>query len=107
FKKRRVSVGDSIYVVSLSAGQLYLGGRMTVKQIVSRKEAIRLLQTDNLYDAEEWVIDPEQTGTLLDLCRRLAPALTKRLRFESKSGPKEPSFVSETELDNQATRGIR
>ena len=37
----------------------------------------------------------------------LAPALTKQLRFESKSGPKELCFVSNTMLDKQATRGVR
>jgi hypothetical protein len=107
FHKRGVSPGDAMYIVSLSAGQLYLGGRMTVKRIVSRPEVVRLWNNDNLYDATEWAVDPEQSGTLLDLHRRLAPALTKRLRFESKTGPKEPCFVSDTELDNQATRGVR
>jgi hypothetical protein len=107
FHKRGVSSGDTIYIVSLGAGQLYLGGRMTVKRIVSRSEAVRLWNTDTLYDAEEWAVDTEQSGTLLDLHRRLAPGLTKRLRFQSKTGSKEPCFVSETELDNQATRGVR
>lgn len=107
FHKRGVSVGDTIYVVSLSGGQLYLGGRMTVKQLVTRPQAVRLLKTTNLYDADEWVVDPELTGTRLDLHRRLSPSLTKRLRFASKSGPKEPCFISETELDKQATRGVR
>jgi hypothetical protein len=107
FRKRGVSVGDTVYVVSLAGGQLYLGGCMTVKRIVSRPEAVRLWDNDNLYEADEWVVDPEETGTPLNLHRRLAPALTKRLRFKSKTGPKEPCFVSETELDNQATRGVR
>jgi hypothetical protein len=96
-----------MYIVSLGAGQLYLGGRMTVKRIVTRSEAVRLLKNDNLYDAAEWAVGTERSGTPLDLHRRLAPALTKRLRFQSKTGPKEPCFVSETELDNQATRGVR
>ena len=107
FSKRGIAVGDTVYVISLSAGQLYLGGRMTVKQITSRDEAVRLLGSDNLYDAPEWVVDPERAGTPLHLHRRLSPQLTKRLRFESKTGPKEPCFVSDTELDNQATRGVR
>ena len=55
-------VGDSVYIVSLRAGQLYLGGRMMVKQIISRSEAVRLWNDDNLYDAEEWAVDPEQAG---------------------------------------------
>lgn len=107
FAKRGVSVGDTVYIISLSEGQLYLGGRMPVKQIVSKSDAVRLCGEDNLYDAKEWVIDPEQTGTLLHLHRRLAPGLAKLLRFQSKTGPRGLFFVSETELDNQATRGVR
>jgi len=80
---------------------------MLVKRIVSRPEAIRLLNTDNLYDAEEWVVDPERTGTLLHLHRRLSPTVTRQLRFVSKAGPRPPCFVSDSELDNQATRGLR
>ena len=104
FHKRGVSVGDTVYIISLSEGQLYLGGRMVVQRIVSRAEAVRLLNSDNLYDAE---VDAEESGTLLHLHRRLAPALTKQLRFVSSAGPKRPLFVSQTELDNQTTRGVR
>ncbi|MFO0968161.1 MAG: hypothetical protein U0793_21605 [Gemmataceae bacterium] len=107
FRKRGVSPGDVVYIVSLGGGRLYLGGRMTVKRIVSRPEALRLWKNENLYDADEWIVDPDRAGTLLHLHRRLDPALTKQLRFESKAGPKKPCFVSDTELDNQATRGIR
>jgi hypothetical protein len=60
FRKRGVSVGDSVYIVSLGAGQLYLGGRMVVERIVSRREALRLWDDDDLYDdAEEWAVGPE------------------------------------------------
>ena len=109
FRKRGVSPGDKVYVVSLKGGQLYLGGRYTVERIVSRMDALRLFDRDedSLYDADEWAIDLQQTGTLLDLHRRLAPEMTKQLRFVSPSGPKEPCFISATELDNQATRGVR
>lgn len=107
FRRRGVSIGDIVYIVSLSKGQLYLGGRMTVKRIVSRTEAIRLWRNDDLYDANEWIIDPDQTGTPLHLHRRLAPAVTRQLRFESKAGPRPPCFISDSELDNQATRGVR
>jgi putative restriction endonuclease len=102
-----VSVGDKAYIVSLSEGQLYLGGRMEVKRIVSRSKAIQLCGNDNLYDATEWIVDPEKTGTLLNLQRRLSPALTKQLRFLLSSGPSQPKFKSDAVLDNQATRGVR
>jgi hypothetical protein len=107
FLKRGVSLGDAVYIVSLGAGQLYLGGRMVVKQIVSRPEAVRLWNDPNLYDAEEWIVDPDKSGTPLHLHRCLSPSLTRQLRFVSKSGPKEPFFVSDTDLDNQTTRGVR
>jgi hypothetical protein len=86
---------------------MYLGGRMTVKRIVSRSEAVQLWNNPNLFDATDWIVDPEETGTLLNLHRRLSPALTKQLRFKSKAGQREPVFVTETELDNQAIRGVR
>jgi hypothetical protein len=96
-----------VYIVSLSAGQLYLGGRIVVKRIVSRPEAVRLWNNDNLYDAEEWIVDSEESGMLLHLYRRLSPALANQLRFKSKSGSRKPAFVSDRELNNQATRGVR
>ena len=107
FRKRGVSVGDIVYIISLSEGHLYLGGRMPVKRIVSKPEAARLWSNDNLCNAEEWVVDPEQTGTLLHLHRCLSATLTRQLRFESKAGPRPLCFISESELDNQTTRGVR
>jgi hypothetical protein len=56
FRKRGVSVGDVVYVVSQIDGQLRLGGRMKVGDIVSRDEAVRLRRSSNLYDLDEWVI---------------------------------------------------
>ena len=107
FAKRGVSPGDVAYAVSLSGGQLLLGGRMTVGQILGLEEAVAFFGDNNIYEAPEHLIAADGSGTFLDLHRRLSPELTKRLRFESKTGPKEPCFVSDTELDNQATRGVR
>ena len=80
---------------------------MTVKKIVTRAQAMRLLRSRNLYEADEWIVDPDEEGTPLDLHRRLSPSVTKQLRFQSKSGTKELCFVSPTELDRQAIRGVR
>jgi hypothetical protein len=91
------SMGNSFWVV-----------RMTVKQIVSRAEAIRIRNNENLYDADEWTIDDEEAGTPLNLHRRLAPEVSRQLRFVSpKTEPKGLFFVSESRLDVQATRGVR
>ncbi len=111
FSKRGVRPGDIAYIISMSGGQLYLGGRMTVKQVLSKAEYARQENRDlsELFNAsEECILDPdEDTGTLLHLNRCLSPALTKQIRFQTSSGPKKPFFDSKSELNNQATRGIR
>jgi hypothetical protein len=107
FRKRGVSVGDLAYIISITEGQLLLGGRMTVKRIVSRDEAVRIWGSENLYDAEEWIVDEEESGTPLNLHRRLAPEVTRRLRFLSpKRGQRPLFFKSNTQLDGQTTRGV-
>lgn len=107
FRKRGVSKGDTVYIVSLSDGQLYLGGRMIVKDILTRDEAVKLWKYDGLFDNTEWIVDPNEEGTVLHLHRRLSPDIVKQLQFVSKEGPRSPFFVSDTHLDNQSTRGIR
>ena len=107
FRKRNMSVGDVAYVISLAEGHLLLGGRMTVSRIVSRDKAVRIFGDDNLYPAEECIID-DRGGTPLNLHRRLVPQLSRQLQFLSPRGrPKALCFVSPTHLDTQATRGVR
>jgi hypothetical protein len=108
FRKRGVAPGDVVYIVSLSGGRLYLGGRMPVRRIVSRPEAVRIFGTDNLYEADEWVIDEERSGTPLHLHRRLAPEVTRQIRCIMADGSERGlCFVDQDNLDGQATRGIR
>jgi hypothetical protein len=109
FGKRDISIGDTVYIISLNDGQLYLGGRLVVKQIISRQKAIKLYDDKLLYPAKEWVVALEHSGTPFDPHRRLSPKLTKQLRFVTKSDrSKELFFISgTTRLYNQATRGVR
>jgi len=103
-----VSIGDVVYVITLADGLLYLGGRMTVGEIVSRREAVRFCGTDDLYPAKEWIIDRKKAGTPLNLHRRLSPALSKRLRFISPGGKTRGLyFVEGDRLYGQATRGLQ
>jgi hypothetical protein len=107
FLKRHVSIGDFAYIISLVDGQFLLGGRMTIKQIITRNEAVRFWGNENLYDADEWIIDEEESGTPLNFHRSLAPEVTRRLRFVSpKTGSRGLFFKSDTHLDGQATRGV-
>ena len=109
FRRSGVSPGDMVYIVSLADGQLFLGGRMTVKQIASKDDAVKILRTDELYEADEHAIGEESDGTPLNLHRRLASAVSRQLNFVSPdSDPKPLRFVPDTDhLDGQTIRAIR
>lgn len=100
-----VSVGDVAFVVSITDGYLLLGGRMKIKRIISRREAVRIWGNSRLYDADEWIEAEE--GTPLNLHRRLEPALSRKLRFLSPSKEEKDLVMSGTRVDGQATRGVR
>lgn len=105
FEDRGVAVGDVLYIISVSAGHLLLGGRMEIAQIVSRDTAVQVLGNDNLYDANQWAINADG-GSPLQLRRRLAPTLTKKLLFYRADGTRGLAFIDDENLDNQATRGL-
>jgi hypothetical protein len=109
FRKRGVSVGDAIYIISQKAGQLLLGGRMTVGEIVSRQEAVQIRNRSDLYHADEWIIGKKGSGTPLHRRRQLSPEITRQLRFVSGNDDdgKELVFVNNHDLDGQTTRGVR
>ena len=106
--QRGVAPGDYVYVVSISHGQLFLGGRIVVADVVDRETAVAACGSDSLYDANDWLIGDESQGSRLTYRRCLSPEVTKRLRFLTSDGErKEPFFVNDTDLDVQATRGVR
>jgi hypothetical protein len=109
FRKRGVSAGDFLYIISQNSGQLLLGGRMVVGNIVSRSQAVRIRKRNDLYEAEQWAVGKEGSGTPLHHHRQLAPTLARELRFVSNQSEEgEPLvFVNGRDLDRQTTRGIR
>lgn len=104
-KTRGVAPGDVLYIISLSEGQLFLGGRMVVTDIVSRHVACKLLGRDSLFETDRWAINMGG-GSPLHLHRRLAPDVSKKLRFMRTNGERGLTFIDDNRLDNQATRGI-
>lgn len=108
FKMRGVQAGDIVYIITIIDGQLYLGGKMLVYQIVSRNQAVRILNNPYLYqDASDWVIN-QVGGSPLNLYRRLSPEISHQLSFLSPSSEiKRLFFDSPTHLNRQATRGVR
>ena len=83
---------------------------MTVREIVSRDQAVRALKRNTLFPANEWILGDKKQGTPLVLNRRLAAELARQLRFVSKgSEPNGLFFIdaAKTNLDVQSTRGVR
>jgi len=71
-------------------------------------EACGIFKNDNLFDAKNWAIDDTRRGTPLNLHRQISPEVSKQLRFKAAGGEvKALFFDSDTELNVQATRGVR
>ena len=108
FRKRGVSSGDIVYIVSVLDGILLLGGSMTVDEVVSRAELVRRRNSNSFFDVAEWIVAKPGTGTRLDLHREIDPALTRKLLVASRNAqPKHLFFRADDKLDGQTTRGIR
>ncbi len=109
FLDRGVRTNDLVYVISMSRGLLYLGGRMTVRELITRDAAVSRLGNDRLYEgADEWILGDKSGGTLLRLNRRLSADVSAKIQFLSPLGVKKaPFFKQPGVLDNQATRGVR
>lgn len=108
FRKRGVSRGDRVYVVSIRDGVLFLGARLTVDLIVSQAQASERLKSDNLWDASEHIIAVANSGTALQLRRSIPSDVAKQLAFECPGrGAKRLCFVTHDLLDRQAMRGLR
>jgi hypothetical protein len=102
---KRVAPGDFVYIVSVQRGQLLVGGRMQVAEIVSRDEAVLRRNNNDLYDVPEWVVGKSGTGTPLHLRRIVASELARNLRFLSS----RPilTFKEHGGLDEQTLRVSR
>jgi hypothetical protein len=108
FERRGVARGDAVYIISQRSGQLLLGGRLIVEEIISRDAAVRCRGRSDLYPAKEWVVARVRSGTPLHHRRQLAPEITKLLRFMSRSdATAKLLFVNDRELDRQTTRSVR
>jgi hypothetical protein len=107
FRKRKVAREDFIYIVTVEGGQLFLGGRMQVNEIISRDQAIELLGHDDLWEAEDQVIAIPGTGTAMRFDRIVPMETVERLRCVNGNDEKGLAFRTPTELDGQTLRGVR
>jgi hypothetical protein len=105
FLQRGVSRGDIVYIVSLIDGYLYLGSRLTVSKIVTRPQAVRIIGSRKLYNAKDWIIGEDGATTPLNLKRRLAAEVTRKLKHKNGKGFYFKRGAQR--LDGQATRGLQ
>jgi predicted HNH restriction endonuclease len=107
FEERGVSVGDTVYVVTVIKGKLYLCGKLIVGKICDVDEAATILgcEAKDLWEANEHII--ARAATPLNFSIRVPLELTKQLRFVSDEDAKPLFFKSHEHLDKQTLRGVR
>ncbi len=107
FKKKGITTGDRIYIVTVSQGRLYLIGAFTVAgPPISYDEACQRLPY-SLWEAPEHLIAQQGSETPQSYFRIIPLETSRRLRFYSSEGEKALKFISESAIDKQTLRGIR
>jgi hypothetical protein len=105
FRRRGVSAGDHLYIVTVLSGCLYLAGKMEIGEIVSFEEASRRLNDKNLFKASDHLLASRVTA--LDYMRNVPWQITVRLRFFRGRRLASLKFTKPGQLDTQTLRGIR
>ena len=105
FRRRGVSVGDSLYLVTVLSGKLYLAGKMEIGEIVSLDEAARRFAGERLFQVPDHLF--ARGVTRLDYTRSLPLSITARLLFFKGGRLSTLKFSKPGWLDSQTLRGIR
>lgn len=104
FTKRGVKKGDTMYVLCVDKGLVYLIGRMKVARILPRDVYDAEFGTPDLWDGEEVVVG--ENGTPCRFNFTIPPETLKNLRFEAKKT--EPLKVEDGKLvEAQSLRSVR
>lgn len=106
-RRKGISPGDAVYVVSLLRGQFVLVGKLEVDRVCDTHEAARIMgvHPEHMWDAEDQLLAASATAMTFD---RMVPLdLTEQLRFLTSNGPQPPFFESPGHLDKQTIRGLR
>ncbi len=110
FVKRGVTEGDTVYIWSFLKGQLYLLGRMQVKEICTRAEVKsrypEIARRYIFWKTEHIVATAESTAvTHFDLV--IADDRIHKLRFTGNMAPKIRNSPLANNFDPQTFRGVR
>ncbi len=107
FAKRGVEVGDTVYVITVKGGTLYLCGKMISGKIVDAHKAAKYfgLHAEDLWEASDHIVASAATPKRFDLSVPLT--VTAGLRFVSGKKSTILKFVARGQLDQQTLRGVR
>lgn len=105
-----ISVGDTVFIITVKEGRLFVSGKLIVGKFCNREDAAKEMncKTSDIWDAREHIIASSYTTTTLTHWNLEVPLeITKQLRFISGSEIKSPFFTTKTELDKQTLRKPR
>jgi hypothetical protein len=105
FRKRGISAGDSLYLVTVLSGKLYLAGKMEVGEVVSLDEARRRFPGKRVWGVPDHLF--ARRVTPLDYAFSVPVSITARLLFYKAGKPATLKFSKPGWLDSQTLRGIR
>jgi len=105
FTDRGVNNDDTVYVITVRKGELFLIGKLQVKEVCNKTQAKKFIDYEP-WDAPDHLIAKKCTPMRFD--RSVSYTTSKSLEFESPKGTKSPVFVPGTKkLDQQTLRGVR
>ena len=107
FRKRGVTPGDYVYIVTVFDGELFLGGSIHVENILDQDQVERYHD----WGYKIWVSD-DHIVSLIDFAMEFNPVrkvpfqIVNKLRFVSNTGIK-PLKLIDGKIDGQTLRGVR
>lgn len=106
FRKRGVTPGDAVYVVTAIRGKLYVAAKIIVEKVLDRADASLALGRTDLWEATDHIIASRSTP--INWNRMVPMDIIKKLEFVTQnSTPSKLIFRSSDQLDEQTLRGIR
>lgn len=107
FVQRGVEIGDTIYIVTVSKGKLYLCCKIIAGKIGGIDEAAAYTNKnpEDLWDADEHILASASTPIHWNF--EVPIGITKQLKFLSGDDTKNLTFLPNDKLDQQTLRGVR
>ena len=109
-KKRGFSIGDTVFIVTVRSGKLFISGKLIIGKFCNREEAAKEMNcnSNDLWDAKEHIIASKYTVTTPKHWDLEVPLeIAKQLKFMTGDKVKTLVFNNQNELDKQTLRSPR